>query len=223
MMKKISTASVVLLLNMGAAYAQGTINGNTMTAPNTPNGATAPATNSAPGNVMAPSSTTSGSTGIDYGNTNTAPAPAATPVSTDVSTTPSQGGMNNTNDMGTTTNPMTTTPAMTSTTGTTTLPTAFMCTGMNSSWTASIANNSIAFSSAKIKDLNIKSITPITPIGDSTGNLKAYTASKNGKHVTILINHNAAGCRMGMPGQSYQYDAFIVFQGNVIVGCCNPA
>jgi hypothetical protein len=71
--------------------------------------------------------------------------------------------------------------------------------------------------------MKVKSVLATRPLGDTTGNLQAFTAKdNNNRNVTILINRNAAGCVNGTPGQSYGYDAFIVFPTQVIVGCCNP-
>lgn len=213
-MLKAITISAVLILSFGAAYAQNATTDGSVDVTTTPV-TTTPTTTDTTGPVD--------TTGITNGTTNGTPTTGVTtgtgvdttvttPSTTGVTTTPSTTGVSTT----------TTTPVTTSTATTTTSPTAFTCVGNNPTWNLSISKQLITYSSAKDPSVKLKAVNPMTPIGDATGTLQVFSArANNGKPVTILIKKNDSGCTNGLPGQSYQYDAFVVFSNMVIAGCCN--
>ncbi|MBA2654264.1 MAG: hypothetical protein H0U71_04255 [Gammaproteobacteria bacterium] len=200
-MIKVIPISAALFLAFGSAYGQ--------------NG-TSPVTTSPVTSV--PASTDSSS---DTLNGTTSPTITTTPVVTP--TTPVTNGVpttDTTDTTNTTTYPVTTT---TSTTVTSSPATAFVCSGNTPTWNLSISKQLILYSSAKDSNVKIKAVTPMAPVGDTTGLLQVFSAKgSDGKPVTILVKKNATGCTNGTPGQTYQYDAYVVFPTTVVAGCCNP-
>lgn len=216
-MLKIIPLSVALLLSAFSVYAQD--NGDTSTTITTP-GTTTPDTSTDNNNLTTPDTstpaTTNGVTNVNVpGNNTTTVAP------TPVNTTPTPMTTTPVTTAPSTTSTMTTTSSTTSTS--TTSATSFVCMGNTPNWNLNVSKDLITYSSSKNPNVKIKGVLMTRPMGDTTGNLQVFTAKdNNNRNVTILINRNAAGCVNGAPGQSYGYDAFIVFPTQVVVGCCNP-
>ncbi len=216
-MLKIIPISAVLLLSVVSAYGQnGTYNSTSTspvsTSPDTTDSMdssadTTPATTNTPNGSATSTSTDISTTPVTPTPVTTTPTPVITPAS--VTTTPATN---------------TTTSSSTSTTTTSTLPAnAYICVGANPMWNLTVSKNLITYSSSKDPSVKIKGVTSTIPVGDSTGNIQTFTAKDNSNHnVTILINKNATSCANAPSGQTYAYDAFIVFQNQVYVGCCNP-
>ena len=202
-MKKVIPISAVLLLSFFTAYAQD-YNENVTTTP-----ATNATPNATPDMNTPANNGTIGSSPADNMNNTVTTTPVATPASPVTTSVPSSttGATN----------------ATTSSMNTTTGANAFTCSGANPNWNLSISKNFISFSTAKNNNIRVKASTPISPIGDTTGNLQVYsTRTNDDKPVMILVKKNNTGCSSGMPGQSYQYDTFVVYQNKVVSGCCNP-
>lgn len=96
------------------------------------------------------------------------------------------------------------------------------CSGLG--WNLMITKDLISFASGADPVVRIRPVRSVSPIGDTTGNLQVFsTATNDNQTVTIVLKRNGLGCAMGTPGQTYRYDAFIVFPTKVMAGCCNPS
>lgn len=234
MFKIIPTISAVLLLSLGSAYAQNNsdMNGSNPTITTTPTPITpTPYTTDSTltgttDTTTTPSNTTNGTydlstPGSSDINGTTPPTPVTTDVSTPTTTTGTTGVT--TPSTGATTSG--TTSTTTTTTSVTTLApvSSFTCVGNAPSWNLSISKDLITYSSSKDPNVKLRSVIPLVPLGDNTGNLQVFSAKgANGKPVTILVKKNEAGCSYATPSQNFQYEAYVVFSNMVVTGCCNP-
>lgn len=228
MLRKILPISTMLLLSSLSAIAQDNNQNNTTGVSPTP--LTTPDVNGT--NTMTPGTTS---------NVTTTPASTVTtPVSPNTMTT-TPGGMTTTPASNVTTTPgnsMATPPEGTTTSGsnnvtgtttsvttttTSTAPSAFMCVGSNPNWNLSISNTLITMTTPDNRKITVRNALPASALGDTSGNVQAFVAkTREDRPVVLLVKRNATGCMGGLPGQSYQFDAFVVYRGNVITGCCNP-
>lgn len=210
--------AITIGLMVIAFHAQAQDNNTMTTTPNPmpatttdSNGVTTSVPNTSNGTVVTPSTDTVTTTpGV---TTTTTPTPGVTTTTTPtpVATTPAPVSTSTTSQATTT-----------STTTATAQPSGFVCVGNMPGWNLTISKSLITYANSKDPSVKIKGITPTTT-GDVSGNLQAFTAKdNNNRNVTILINRNSNGCSNGLAGQSYGYDAFIVFSNQVLVGCCNP-
>lgn len=213
----LKTTAITIGLMLIAFNAQAQDNNTMTTTPNPmpatttdSNGVTTTVPNTSNGTIVTPSNDTVTTTpGV---TTTTTPAPGVTTTSpTPVTTTPTPVSTSTTSQVTTT-----------STTTATAQPSGFVCVGNMPGWNLTVSKSLITYASSKASSVKIKGVMPTTT-GDVSGNLQAFTAKdNNNRNVTILINRNSNGCSNGLAGQSYGYDAFIVFSNQVLVGCCNP-
>lgn len=208
-MLKIIPVSAALLLSVCSAYAQnGSVttttpdntitNSDTVTTPDT-----STTTVSTPNGVTSPN-------GVSDSTVTT--TPVTTTPSPVITTTP-----------GTVTTAPGAASSSSSTTVSTPLGNAYTCTGVNPDWNLTVSKNLTTYSSSKDPSVKIRAVNMTAPMGDATGNIQTFTAKdNNNRNVTIIINKNATSCSNAPSGQSYSYDAFIVFPNQVLVGCCNP-
>lgn len=222
-MLKIIPLSAAILLCVSCAYAQNGSNGTTTTTPDTTDSSDSNSLYTTPdtGTVTPTTTGTDGSsiTGPVTTPVNTTTTPVTTTTPNTITTTP----VTTTPSTITNTAPTTSSSTTSTTTTTTTSPVnSFSCAGVTPAWNLSVSKNLITYASTKDPNAKLRGVIATVPMGDTTGNLQAFTTKdSNNKNVTILINRNASGCVNGQPGQSYNYDAFIVFPHQVLVGCCN--
>lgn len=216
-MLKILPIGAVLLVAVGTTtYAQnGT--GSNMTNPGssaTPDTSTVIDTsNPDTSNGATPSTTT---TTTDTVTGTTSPV-TATPVNT-ITTTPV------TTDV---TSPSTTSTVITNsssdTTSAGTAPTTFTCSGSTPSWNSVVSKNMVTYNLAANSRLRFKSITSMTPVGDTSGRLQVFSMKDAyGKPISFVVRKNDTGCT-NAAGSNFQYDAYILFSNKIITGCCNPS
>jgi uncharacterized membrane protein len=214
MIKSISI-SLLLLMSAFSAYGQ-TVNGTVI---DTTNPAVRPDTSV----ITTPADITT-----DINGTTLTPT---TPVTTTpIITTPDTTTVTTTPVVTPTTPVITTTPNNSATivtvpvtSSTTTTPvTSLVCVGTNPTWNLSISKNLISYNSITDPNVKLKAVTPISPVGDSTGNLQVYTTEGSKTSAIILVKRNTNGCTSGLLGRNYQYDTFVVFPDHVVTGCCNP-